>query len=88
MNQDPFRLHDIRFVKRIVIGNDNAKSLKPEDDINAAVALLARCLNEAPRGFLIGVDKGVTSVYFDEGQVMLQHTSYHVGWARKPAWLD
>lgn len=86
MSREPFHLHEIRFIKRIVVGSDNA-AIKTEAEIAEAMDLLNRCLNDTPKGYLIGVDKGFNVLYFGENQLVTQYTTYHVGWARKPLWL-
>lgn len=86
--REPFLLHEVRYVKRIVIGRHGAARIG-EAEITAAVELLNRCLNDSPKGRIIGLDKGVSVHVMEDGsQVILQNTTYHVGWTRKPAWLS
>lgn len=88
MPSETFDLSDIRFVKRITVGNDKPDPMKTEEEIEAAMALLNRCLTELPRGRIIGMEKAFSLLNIGEHQVVLQHMTYHVGFPRKPAWLS
>ena len=52
------------------------------------MAFLNRCLNEAPKGRIVGSEKNFTLLQLGEHQVVLQWTVYHVGFKRKPFWMD
>ncbi|RZJ97956.1 MAG: hypothetical protein EON88_01750, partial [Brevundimonas sp.] len=86
MSPDTFDLSEIRFVKRIVVGSETPNAMKSEAEIETAVALLNRCLSDAPRGRLIATERSFSLLNIGEHQVVLQHVTYHVGWARKPGW--
>ena len=88
MSSEPFDLSEIRFVKRIVVGSDKPDAMKTEEEIETATALLNRCLSDAPRGRLIATERSFSLLNIGEHQVVLQHVTYHVGWTRKPAWLE
>ncbi|MET0256150.1 MAG: hypothetical protein ABW193_10150 [Luteibacter sp.] len=82
-----FDLTDVKFVKRIVVGSDNPSQMATETQVEEARALLNRCLNESPRGKIVGLEKSFTILQVGEHQVVLQWICYHVGFARKPLWL-
>jgi hypothetical protein len=82
-----FDLTDVGFVKRIVVGNTDPEKLLSEEEIQTATDLLNRCLSEAPRGRIVGVEKNFILLNIGEHQVVLQCMVYHVGFARKPFWL-
>lgn len=88
MSPDTFDLSEIRFVKRIVVGSETPNAMKSEAEIETAVALLNRCLSDAPRGRLIATERSFSLLNVGEHQVVLQHVTYHVGWARKPGWIE
>lgn len=88
MSTDTFDLSEIRFVKRIVVGSDKPNAMKTEEEIETAAALLNRCLSDAPRGRIIATERSFSLLNIGEHQVVLQHVAYHVGWTRKPAWLE
>ena len=83
-----FQLSDMRFVKRIVVGSQNPSPLKSEEEIGQAMALLNRCLTDLPKGVIVGREKSFSVLNIGEHQVVLQYTVYHVGFARRPAWLE
>lgn len=82
-----FDLSTVRFIKRIIIGSDNPVNPTGEADVEAAMELLNRCLSEAPRGVILGVEKNFSLFNLGEHQVVLQWMVYHVGFPRKPDWL-
>jgi len=81
-------LSDVGFVKRIVVGSNNPANLQSEDNIRRAMALLNRCLNEAPKGKIIGIEKSFNILQVGEHNVVLQWMTYHVGFTRRPYWLE
>ncbi len=83
-----FDLTGVRFVKRIVVGTDDPSRIKSPDEIRQAQALLNRCLGERPAGHIIGIEKGFVVLNVGEHQVVLQWLCYHLGFERKPSWLD
>ena len=83
-----FDLADVRFIKRIVVGSDNPERMKTEEEISQAVALLNRCLTDSPKGTIIGTEKNFALLNVGEHQVVLQYVVYHVGFPRKPYWIE
>lgn len=88
MNGDRFSLSDVRYVKRITVGNDNPNRIQPKEEIQQAQELLNRCLSSSPRGTILGTEKGFYLLNLGEHQVVLQWVVYHVGFPRKPSWLE
>ena len=83
-----FDLSDVKFVKRVVVGSDDPNHMQSEAKIEEARALLNRCFTEMPKGTIIGVEKSFTVLQIGEHQMVLQWLRYHVGFPRKPAWLE
>lgn len=83
-----FDLTDVGYVKRIVVGSNNPESLRTEEEIQQAADLLNRCLSETPKGTIIGVEKNFSILNIGEHQVVLQAMIYHIGFPRKPYWLE
>ncbi len=81
-------LSDVSFVKRIVVGSNNATDLQSEEKIAEAMALLNRCLSESPKGKIIGMEKSFNILQVGEHNVVLQWITYHIGFPRQPYWLD
>lgn len=81
-------LSNVRFVKRISVGTSNPGHVLAEEEIQQAVNLLNRCLSGPPRGTIIGIEKSFKVLTIGEHQALLQWIVYHVGFPRKPIWLD
>ena len=83
-----FDLTDVRYVKRIAVGTSDPSQVLSEQDIRESMDLLNRCLTGVPAGKIIGIEKSFKILNVGEHQAVLQWLVYHVGFARKPAWLD
>jgi hypothetical protein len=88
MSENKYQLSDVHFIKRITVGSNDPTSLKSDSEISQALDLLNRCIAEYPKGTIIGVEKSFNIIYIGEHQVVMQYLVYHVGFPRKPAWLD
>lgn len=88
MSSDRFQLTNIRFVKRIVVGNDNPQNMRTEAEVQEAMELVNKCLSGTPRGFIIGIEKSFGLYNIGEHQVILQYAVYNIGFERKPGYLD
>jgi len=86
--EEPFDLTDIQFVKRITIGTSDPRVLRDENYIEQQTEILNRCLGERPKGHIIGQEKNFTLLRLGEQQVVIQSIVYHIGFKRKPAWLQ
>lgn len=86
--EEPFDLTDIQFVKRITIGTSDPRALKDEGYMEQQTALLNRCIGENPKGHIIGQEKNFSIVRLGEQQVVIQSIVYHIGFKRKPMWLN
>jgi hypothetical protein len=83
-----FHLTNIRFVKRVVVGNDNPQNMRTEAEVQESMDLVNRCLSGSPRGYLIGVEKSFGLYNLGEHQVVLQYAVYNIGFNRKPMHLE
>lgn len=83
-----FDLSEVAFIKRIVVGNDDPNHFRNAEEVEKAVAYLNRCLSEPPKGRIVGSEKSFTVLQLGEHQVVLQWTVYHVGFKRKPIWMN
>ena len=80
-------LTEVTFIKRIVVGSSNPADIESEERIAEAMALINRCLSEFPKGKIIGVEKSFSILQIGEHNVVLQWTTYHIGFIRRPPWL-
>jgi len=82
-----FDLTDVTYIRRITVGSTNPERLTNEEDSKAALEFLNKCLNEPPKGHILGIEKSFAILNIGEHQVVLQAMIYHVGFSRKPVWL-
>lgn len=85
--QKAFDLSCVGFVKRIIIGNNNPEKVVTDAEIEKQLSLLNKCLQEYPKGKIIGIERNFFILNIGEHQVIMQYTVYHVGFKRKPDWL-
>lgn len=85
--QKAFDLSCVGFVKRIIVGNNNPEKVTTDAEIEKQVNLLNKCLQEYPKGKIIGIERNFFILNIGEHQVVMQYTVYHVGFKRKPDWL-
>lgn len=83
-----FQMTNMRFIKRIVVGNDNPQSMRTEAEVQQAMDLVNKCLSGTPRGYLLNVEKSFGLYNIGEHQIVLQYAVYHIGFDRKPMFLD
>ncbi|SHG48564.1 hypothetical protein [Massilia sp. CF038] len=88
MSSNHFQLTNMRFIKRIVVGNDNPQSMRTEAEVAAAMDLVNQCLSATPRGYLLNMEKSFGLYNIGEHQIVLQYAVYHIGFERKPMHLD
>lgn len=81
-------LSDVSYVKRIVVGSNNPANLQSDEQVAKAMALLNRCLTETPKGRIVGIEKSFSILHVGEHNVVLQWLTYHVGFTRRPYWLE
>lgn len=76
---------DVGFVKRIAVGN--VSGVVTNEQVEAAMDLLNRCLHEYPRGRIVAVEH--TPCFHDDahGRHVFRLVSYHIGFPRRPQWL-
>lgn len=83
-----FEMADVSFVASIVVGNDDPRNMRTEEEIRQQMEQVNRCLTGTPRGHIIGMERGGVSHMLGEQQVVLQYSVYHIGFARKPLFMD
>lgn len=81
-------LTDIVHIKRIIVGSNDPTNPRTESQIAEAMKLLNRCLEETPKGRIIAIEKSFSILQVGEHNVILQWMVYHVGFVRRPYWLN
>jgi hypothetical protein len=83
-----FDLTDVKYVKRITIGTSNPNRMLSEEEVQQAMNLLNKCLAGPPKGSIVGIEKSFKIFNVGEHQVVMQWLVYHVGFNRKPVWIE
>ncbi|MDE7477020.1 MAG: hypothetical protein K2M91_03565 [Lachnospiraceae bacterium] len=81
-------LTDIRYIKLVPIGSVNPNNPLSEQAKEEQAALLNRCLNDYPKGVIIGKDISVGRYLLGEHELTMEKITYHVGFTRRPTWED
>ncbi|MBP5519963.1 MAG: hypothetical protein J6X84_05240 [Treponema sp.] len=81
-------LSDIHYVKLVTIGSVNPNNPISDQSRQAQVDLLNRCLSDFPKGILLGKDITIGRYMLGEHELTMERITYHVGFSRKPAWLE
>ncbi len=84
---EKFGLNEVTFIQRAVVGPTRADRIPTQDETNAQMDFINRCLSEG-RGQLVGTEKGLVIINTSDQQIVMQHTAYHIGFKRKPVWVD
>ena len=79
---------DVKYVKEVAVGSVNPNVILSDGAREAQTSLLNRCLNDYPKGIVIGKDIAIGRYAIGEHELVMQKTIYHIGFPRKPAWLD
>jgi len=86
-NKTGINQSDIVFVKRVSIGSINPNYPLTEEQLDAQMAMLNKCLQEYPKGKIIGKEVSVGIYQVGEHQLSMEKTTYHVGFNRIPKWI-
>lgn len=79
-------LADVQYVKFVTVGGINPNNPISDEAREEQAALLNRCLNDYPRGFIIGKDVAIGRYMLGEHELVMEKVTYHVGFERKPSW--
>lgn len=81
-------LSDIHYIRLVPIGSVNPNNPLSEQAKEEQAALLNRCLNDYPKGIIIGKDITVGRYLIGEHELTMEKITYHVGFPRKPSWEE
>lgn len=84
--QEKTALTDIHYIKLVTIGSVNPNNPLSDQSREAQAELLNRCLNDYPKGIIIGKDTTIGRYLIGEHELTMEKITYHVGFTRKPAW--
>lgn len=78
-----FALSDIRYIKRITVGNIDPNSPMSDEKKDEQIQKLNDYLNGYPKGKIIGKDISFGIFQVGEHQLTMQATTYHIGFQRE-----
>lgn len=81
-------LSEIRYVKLVTVGSVNPNNPLSDESRQAQAELLNRCLNDYPKGRIIGKDITIGRYMIGEHELTMEKVTYHVGFERRPSWED
>ncbi len=79
-------LTDIQYIKLVTVGSINPNNPLSEQSREEQAAILNRCLNDYPKGIIIGKDITIGRYMVGEHELTMEKVTYHVGFTRKPPW--
>ncbi len=83
-----FDLSGITYIKTVTIGSINPNMPFSDKERDTQIDLLNKYLNGFPKGKIIGSDKTVATYMLGQHQFVMEKTTYHIGFKRKPIWID
>lgn len=84
--QEKTDLTEIKYVKLVTVGSVNPNNPLSDQSRQEQVNLLNRCLQEYPKGVIIGKDTTIGQYLIGNHELTMEKVTYHVGFPRKPVW--
>lgn len=81
-------LADVKYIKLVPVGSVNPNNPLSDQSREEQTKLLNRCLNDYPKGIIIGKDTTIGRYLIGEHELTMEKVTYHVGFPRKPAWEE
>lgn len=78
---------EIQYVHNVKMGSIDPQNPLSDSEQQQQVKLLNRCLNDYPKGVILGRDISIATFQLGEHQINMQMTTYHIGFTRTPYWL-
>ena len=83
---EKLNLYDIGYVKLVTVGSINPNNPVSEESRAQQLELLNRCLNDFPKGKIIGIDRSIGRYQVGEHEKTKEKMTYHIGFKRRPIW--
>lgn len=84
--QEKTDLTEIKYVKLVTVGSVNPNNPLSDQSRQEQVNLLNRCLQEYPKGVIMGKDTTIGRYLIGNHELTMEKVTYHVGFPRKPVW--
>lgn len=79
-------MSEIHYVKLVPVGSVNPNNPISDQSREQQLEVLNRCLNDYPKGVIIGKDITIGRYMIGEHELTMEKVTYHVGFERKPQW--
>lgn len=86
--QEKTDLTEIKYVKLVTVGSVNPNNPLSDQSRQEQVNLLNRCLQEYPKGVIMGKDTTIGRYLIGNHELTMEKVTYHVGFPRKPMWEE
>lgn len=83
---EKLNLYDVGYVKLVPVGSINPNNPVSEESRTQQLELLNRCLNDFPKGKIIGIDRSIGRYQVGEHELTMEKMTYHIGFKRRPIW--
>ena len=70
----------------VPVGSINPNNPVSEESRAQQLELLNRCLNDFPKGKIIGIDRSIGRYQVGEHELTMEKMPYHIGFKRRPIW--
>ena len=85
MKDQRLEIQDIGYVKLVTVGSLNPNRLLSDEEKQKQIDELNRCLTE---GSIIAIDRSIGQFMVGQHELIMEKVTYHVGFKRKPYWLE
>ena len=79
-------IYDVGYVKLVTVGSINPNNPVSEESRKQQLDILNRCLNDFPKGKIIGIDRSIGRYQVGEHELTMEKMTYHIGFKRRPVW--
>ena len=83
---EKLNLYDVGYVKLVTVGSINPNNPVSEGSRKMQLDILNRCLNDFPKGKIIGIDRSIGRYQVGEHELTMEKLTYHIGFKRRPLW--
>lgn len=78
----------IRHVEKVTVGSVDPNNPLDDAGRDKQLTFLNKCLNERPKGKIIGKDVTIGIFMIGEHQLSTEKVTYHIGFERRPYWME
>lgn len=84
--KETLNLYDVGYVKLVTVGSINPNNPVSEESKKQQLDILNQCLNDFPKGKIIGIDRSIGRYQVGEHELTMEKLTYHIGFKRRPLW--